>query len=111
VARVLRGAEGRGGDGELGAVVADEAPVKLPGVASDEFRTASLYLLAAVAGSGAVTSEAKLPPSFVQRSASSVCVSASPEISRKVVRGSSSGAHSVPQRQQASSWRAIGARQ
>jgi hypothetical protein len=62
-----------------------------------------------VAASGTVTSEAKLPPSFIQRSASSFCVSASPGISRKVVRGSASGAHSVPQRQQASSWRAIGA--
>jgi len=60
-------------------------------------------------GSGAVTSEAKLPPSFVQRSASSVSVSAAPGISRNVVWGSASGAHSVPQRQHVSSWRAIGA--
>jgi hypothetical protein len=62
-----------------------------------------------VARSDAVTSEPKLPPSLIQRSASSVGVSASPEISRRVVRGSSSGAQWMPQRQQAFSWLAIGA--
>jgi hypothetical protein len=54
---------------------------------------------AAVAGSGAVTSEGTRAPS------------ASPVTSRNVVRGSSSGAHWVPQRQHASPWLAIGAAQ
>ena len=58
----------------------------------------------AVAGSGSVTSEPVLPPSFVQRSAS-----ASPGIRRNA--GASSDTHGVPQRQQLSSCRAIGARQ
>jgi hypothetical protein len=69
------------------------------------------HRVAAVAGSGSVTSEAKLPPSFVQRSASSNRVTAPPTITRSVVRGLASVAHAVPQRQQLSSWRAIGARQ
>ena len=63
---------------------------------------ARCHRAAAVAGTGNVTSEAKLPPSFVQRSAS-----ASPVIRRSA--GLSSDAHRVPQRQQLSSCRAIGA--
>ena len=62
------------------------------------------HRVAALAGSGSVTSEAKLPPSLVQRS-----VSASPATSRSI--GSASDTHRAPQRQQLSSWRAIGARQ
>ena len=58
----------------------------------------------AVAGSGSVTSEPVLPPSFVQRSAS-----LSPGIRRNA--GASSDTHGVPQRQQLSCCRAIGARQ
>jgi len=84
--------------------------------------TASHQRLAATAGRRAVTaSEPTLPPSFVQRSAwrriSARARSAAgragcpPAIMRNVVRGTSSDAHLAPQRQHASSWPAIGARQ
>jgi hypothetical protein len=54
---------------------------------------------------------ATLPPAFVQRSASSRASEAPPTITFIVVRGRSSDAHSVPQRQHVFSWRAIGALQ
>lgn len=76
--RVPRRAESPGDDRQLGPVLADQAHTTSRRC-SDRSRPASRHLLAAAAP-GAVTSAAKLPPSFVQRSASSTCLSASPRI-------------------------------